>query len=212
MARKTAVERARLASLAIDPWAVAVEHNLEIEASALSSDGRVLSMTTFRRIAPLTPVSPFCCEPLASADRNLRRAPRSVVDAHRLVQRGMEVVRGVQLFHRHDAEVAALRATAIDDGVIHANRGLHAERAAFFPSKAAELEAVYASIARELVSQYALGYVASTPGNRGAFKRVSVRLLPPAEGRARTRSGYLARTSTAAAPSGLSSSTFGQPH
>ena len=83
---------------------------------------------------------------------------------------------------------------------------------AFFPAKAAELEAIYASIARELVSQYALGYVASTPGNRGAFKRVSVRLLPPAEGRARTRSGYLARTSTAAAPRGLSSSTFGQPH
>ena len=43
---------------------------------------------------------------------------------------------------------------------------------AFFPSKSAELEAIYTSIARELVSQYALGYVASTPGNRGAFKRV----------------------------------------
>ena len=83
---------------------------------------------------------------------------------------------------------------------------------AFFPLKAAELEAIYTSIARELVSQYALGYVASTPGNRAAFKRVSVRLLPPAEGRARTRSGYLARTSTAAAPRGLSSSTFGQAH
>jgi Ca-activated chloride channel family protein len=83
---------------------------------------------------------------------------------------------------------------------------------AFFPAKAVELEMIYASIARELVSQYALGYVASTPGDRGAFKRVSVRLLPPAEGRARTRSGYLARTSTSAAPRGLSSSNFGQPH
>jgi Ca-activated chloride channel homolog len=83
---------------------------------------------------------------------------------------------------------------------------------AFFPLKAAELEAIYTSIARELVSQYALGYVASTPGNRAAFKRVSVRLLPPAESRARTRSGYLARTSTAAAPRGLSSSTLGQAH
>ena len=36
-----------------------------IEASALSSDERVLSTTTFRRIEPLTPVNPSCSEPLS---------------------------------------------------------------------------------------------------------------------------------------------------
>jgi Ca-activated chloride channel family protein len=71
---------------------------------------------------------------------------------------------------------------------------------AFFPLKAAELEQIYSAIARELVSQYALGYVASSPEKRAAFKRVSVRVLPPAEGRARTRSGYVARASGLATP------------
>jgi DoxX-like family len=37
-----------------------------IEASALSSDRRVLSTTTFRSIEPLTPVSPSCCEPFSA--------------------------------------------------------------------------------------------------------------------------------------------------
>lgn len=72
---------------------------------------------------------------------------------------------------------------------------------AFFPSKAAELEGVYDAIARELVNQYALGYVTSAPRPDGAFRRVGVKILAPAEGNPRTRTGYVAKppTSTRAA-------------
>jgi len=62
----------------------------------------------------------------------------------------------------------------------------------FFPSTAADLSGVYEVIARELTNQYALGYVSSAPRQNGAFKRVTLRLVPPAQGRARTRTGYVA--------------------
>ena len=59
----------------------------------------------------------------------------------------------------------------------------------FFPAAPAELAAVYGAIARELASQYDLGYVPARPGD-GTFKRIAVRVLAPASGIARTRSGY----------------------
>ena len=62
---------------------------------------------------------------------------------------------------------------------------------AFFPRGADALEAICASIARELVSQYAVGYVAPDTGPQGAFRHLSVGVVPPAEGIVRTRSGYL---------------------
>ena len=62
---------------------------------------------------------------------------------------------------------------------------------AFFPRRADALEAICASIARELVSQYAVGYVAPDTGPQGAFRHLSVGVVPPAEGIVRTRSGYL---------------------
>ena len=62
---------------------------------------------------------------------------------------------------------------------------------AFFPRRADALEAICASIARELVSQYPVGYVAPDTGPQGAFRHLSVRVVPPAEGMVRTRSGYL---------------------
>jgi len=67
----------------------------------------------------------------------------------------------------------------------------------FFPTAATELPAVYGTIARELASQYDLGYVPAKPAGNGAFRRVAVRVLPPASGVARTRSGYHAVRSTA---------------
>jgi VWFA-related protein len=70
---------------------------------------------------------------------------------------------------------------------------------AFFPMDAGQLEAIYGAIGRELISQYSLGYVPSSSASSQAFRRVSVRVLPPAQGTARTRSGYLAR-GTAARP------------
>ena len=60
----------------------------------------------------------------------------------------------------------------------------------FFPTSTTELPAVYGAIARELASQYDLGYVPARPGGDGRFRRIGVRVLPPASGVARTRSGY----------------------
>ena len=61
---------------------------------------------------------------------------------------------------------------------------------AFFPARLEEMRPIYDAIARELVSQYALAYIAP-PGDDGPiFRRVSVRLVPPAYGMARTRTGY----------------------
>jgi len=60
----------------------------------------------------------------------------------------------------------------------------------FFPTMAAELPAIYRSIAQELASQYDLGYVPAKSGSDGKFRRVAVRVLPPTSAAARTRSGY----------------------
>lgn len=69
---------------------------------------------------------------------------------------------------------------------------------AFFPATARELSAIYSSIAQELACQYQLGYVPARPLGDGAFRHVSVRILPPTRGTARTRSGYFGvRTSAA---------------
>jgi Ca-activated chloride channel family protein len=62
----------------------------------------------------------------------------------------------------------------------------------FFPTTAADLPGIYDAIARELASQYDLGYVPAKPGGDGAFRRIAVRIVPPSNGVARARSGYYA--------------------
>jgi Ca-activated chloride channel family protein len=62
----------------------------------------------------------------------------------------------------------------------------------FFPKSALELPGIYTAIAQELASQYELGYMPARPGGDGAFRRVVVRVSPPTNGVARTRSGYYA--------------------
>jgi Ca-activated chloride channel family protein len=70
----------------------------------------------------------------------------------------------------------------------------------FLPAAPTELAAVYGAIARELASQYDLGYVPAKPGD-GTFRRIAVRVLAPASGIARTRNGYLAARTRPEAPS-----------
>lgn len=62
---------------------------------------------------------------------------------------------------------------------------------ALFPDHADALEGICASIARELVSQYAVGYLAPVTGPQGTLRHLSVGVVPPAEGLVRTRSGYV---------------------
>ena len=60
---------------------------------------------------------------------------------------------------------------------------------AFSPTLA-QLRRVYSSIAQEVASQYSIGYEPSGAAPRGAFHRVTVRVVTRPELRARTRSGY----------------------
>jgi Ca-activated chloride channel family protein len=62
---------------------------------------------------------------------------------------------------------------------------------AFFPMQIGELDGVYASIARELASQYALGYTPKTLHQDGRFRRIVVQVSDRPEMKIRTRSGYV---------------------
>jgi hypothetical protein len=61
----------------------------------------------------------------------------------------------------------------------------------FTPRTARDLPAIYDAIGQELSHQYVIGYV---PGQRadGTFRQISVGVLQPRAGIARTRAGYYA--------------------
>jgi VWFA-related protein len=61
----------------------------------------------------------------------------------------------------------------------------------FTPRTARELPAIYDAIAEELSHQYVIGYLPSQ-GADGMFRRISVAVLQPRLGVARTRAGYYA--------------------
>ena len=63
---------------------------------------------------------------------------------------------------------------------------------AYFPSQLGELSGVYASIAQELATQYAIGYASKNPKLDGAYRRVIVRIADKPGVRTRTRAGYTA--------------------
>ncbi len=69
----------------------------------------------------------------------------------------------------------------------------------FFPLEITELSGVYASIAEELASQYALGYTSKNPRRDGGFRRVIVRVTDRPGVQTRARSGYLAARAPAVA-------------
>lgn len=62
----------------------------------------------------------------------------------------------------------------------------------FFPTEIGELTGVYASIAEELATQYALGYSSKNPKMDGSYRRVIVRVADKPGVRTRTRAGYTA--------------------
>ena len=63
----------------------------------------------------------------------------------------------------------------------------------FLPKRSLDLADVYEQIARELTSQYVVGYLSSNGSADGTFRRVAVRLQRP-NLQARTRAGYYAPT------------------
>jgi Ca-activated chloride channel homolog len=62
----------------------------------------------------------------------------------------------------------------------------------FFPTEIGELAGVYASIAQELATQYAIGYSSKNPRLDGGYRRVIVRIADKPGIRTRTRAGYTA--------------------
>jgi Ca-activated chloride channel homolog len=72
----------------------------------------------------------------------------------------------------------------------------------FFPTELSELSGVYASIAEELATQYAIGYSSKNPRLDGTYRRVIVRVADKPGIRTRTRAGYTSpraqRTASAA--------------
>jgi Ca-activated chloride channel family protein len=62
----------------------------------------------------------------------------------------------------------------------------------FTPHTSVELPAIYDSIGQELSNQYVIGYVSSGPSTGGIFRHISVGVLQPHVGMARTRAGYYA--------------------
>jgi Ca-activated chloride channel family protein len=60
---------------------------------------------------------------------------------------------------------------------------------AFFPTGATELDGIYAQIADELASQYALAYSSRNPRRDGQWRRIVVRTTKP-QLAARTKQGY----------------------
>ena len=63
---------------------------------------------------------------------------------------------------------------------------------AFFPTTGTEVKHVYAAIASELASQYAIGYTSRNPHLDGAWRKVLVRIGSRPGVRSRTRTGYFA--------------------
>jgi VWFA-related protein len=75
---------------------------------------------------------------------------------------------------------------------------------AYFPKRVWDLERIFQTIARELVNQYAIAYVAPTRAEGQTFRRVSIGLVPPSRGAARTRTGYVVARARGANLSGVS--------
>jgi Ca-activated chloride channel family protein len=69
---------------------------------------------------------------------------------------------------------------------------------AFFPSDIKSLASVYGQIYDELSSQYTIGYTSKNPRRDGAWRRIVVR-VNRANVQARTKQGYFAPTTSAAA-------------
>jgi Ca-activated chloride channel family protein len=68
---------------------------------------------------------------------------------------------------------------------------------AYFPMQINELNDVYAAIAKELASQYAIGYTPKTPHQDNRFRRIVVQVTDRPEMQIRTRTGYTPNRRTA---------------
>ena len=70
----------------------------------------------------------------------------------------------------------------------------------FYPNTLDEVNSIADEIARDIRSQYVIGYKSSNPGNPGAYHRISVKATDGTKDvlRVSTRSGYYAGSADSA--------------
>ena len=78
--------------------------------------------------------------------------------------------------------------------------------AAYFPKALKDVDAIAATVAADIRSQYTIAYRSTNPPSNGGYRQVHVEAKDKAFGRldVRTRAGYYPRTSTGAAATGTS--------
>ena len=76
--------------------------------------------------------------------------------------------------------------------------------AAYFPKSLKEVDAIAATVAADIRSQYTIAYKSTNPPSKGGYRQVHVEAKDKGTGRldVRTRAGYYPRTSTGAAATG----------
>jgi Ca-activated chloride channel family protein len=120
---------------------------------------------------------------LVTFDDVMAQAKEAGIAIYTITLRSPYLVRMAMTSGRHyfsDAEFS-MKSLALETGA-----------RSFFPTAIAELASVYGSIAQELVSQYALGYLPKNPRQDGTFRRLTVRIEDHPGAAPRTRSGYVA--------------------
>jgi Ca-activated chloride channel family protein len=128
---------------------------------------------------------------LVSFDDVLEIARKSGVGIYPIVlQSRIAAARGVnQGPHRFYSEAEySMRALAQETGA-----------QAYFPLELVELKSIYATIAQELSSQYSIAYSPNNSRPDGTFRKIVVRVASRPELKLRTRTGYTAEPSRAAA-------------
>jgi Ca-activated chloride channel homolog len=110
------------------------------------------------------------------------------------VVRRLEVTIYVVSLAQNPTMVGAIGSDRVSFESAHALNRLACESGGrlFTPRTARELPAIYDAIGQELSNQYVIGYVPAAGKGDGTFRHVSVGVLEPRVGLARTRAGYFA--------------------
>ena len=100
----------------------------------------------------------------------------------------------IQLKPKYELPAAVVKTQKYFSQADFAMKALAKETGArsFFPATIDDLSSAYDVIAKELASQYSIGYTSKNPKRDGAYRRVIVRISDRPGVQTRTRSGYFA--------------------
>jgi len=118
---------------------------------------------------------------LVTFDDVMAQAKESGIAIYTITLRSPSVLQPTATRHYFSESEFSMKALAQETGA-----------RAFFPAAITDLAGVYSSIAAELASQYAIGYVPKNPLRDGRFRKLTVRVTDHPGAAPRTRSGYVA--------------------